>query len=94
MSRPRVRGKAVIKHATSGQTYSINPEDLYVDIAGGDQRRMGTANQYLAEATHPQLGTLTWEIWEYPVGVLNDIQTDVGPHQVIVDFEFDVSEGR
>jgi hypothetical protein len=36
----------------------------------------------------PALGRLTWGVWEYPSGIENMTETDVGEHSVDQDFDY------
>lgn len=83
---PIATGVAQIRHAESGEVYRIEPGELIWDTDGGDEREMGQETTYVAEVEHPELGTLTWRLWEYPLGALNDRETDVGKHTVVSDF--------
>lgn len=49
---------------------------------------MGPEIHYEAVVEHPELGQLTWSLWEYPLGVENDHKTDIGGHQLIDGFEY------
>lgn len=49
---------------------------------------MGARTVYEASVEHPQLGTLTWSLWEYPVEVEDHRDTRVGQHKLISDFDF------
>lgn len=49
---------------------------------------MGPALHYEAALDHPQLGELTWGLWEYPIGIENHHDTDAGGHEVVEDFDY------
>ncbi|MGH1352776.1 MAG: hypothetical protein ACRBBN_18515 [Methyloligellaceae bacterium] len=82
------RGKARIKHAETGKIYEINGGQLSFEIVGVDERGMGAETTYSALLDHPDLGQLTWSLWEYPVGAENYRETDVGIHQLLEDIEY------
>ena len=85
----RVSGRATIKHQSTGDVYEIEEEELSWDcVGGGEDRGMGPEEQYEASVDHPQLGNLSWSIWEYPVGVESYKSTNVGPHELIEDFDY------
>jgi hypothetical protein len=42
---------------------------------------------------HPQLGELTWGLWEYPAGIENYHETKATPHEVIEDFDYGLDHG-
>ena len=84
------RGTARIRHAGSGSEYEINSQDLDWNSVGGCEGGMGLETHFEATVNHQELGELTWGIWEYPEGVENYRETNVGKHQLIEDFEFGV----
>lgn len=49
---------------------------------------MGPENEYTGEIEHPQLGTLSWLIVEYPVGSENYKATDINGHILLEDFDY------
>ena len=49
---------------------------------------MGPEIHYEAVVEHRELGPLTWSLWEYPVGIENYNETDVGAHELIEDFDY------
>lgn len=61
---------------------------LDFSVAAEEERSMGPETTYTAVLHHPQLGPLVWSIWEYPVGVENYRETDVGPHKLLEDIDF------
>lgn len=81
-------GTASIRHADTGQVYEINADELDWDAFDGDEREMGSETFHSATVEHPELGTLMWEVVEYPVGTENMKETDVGPHTVVKNFDF------
>ena len=82
------RGVARIRHSETGQVYEIYPSEVEWDEVGGDERQMGAEMFYAATIEHPELGNLTWEISEYPIGAENFRETDVGKHELLENFEF------
>jgi hypothetical protein len=82
------RGVARIRDKATGEILEIGREELDWDAVGGDERQMGPAINYQAVLEHPELGTLKWSLWEYPVGVENYRDADVGEHELIGDFDY------
>lgn len=82
------RGIARIRHASNGKVFEIESDELDWDAVGGDERPMGSEIHYEAAIDHPELGDLTWGLWEYPIGIENHHITDVGMHEVIEDFDY------
>ena len=82
------RGVAQIRHASTGEVYEIESDELDWDAVGGDERPMGSEIHYEAVVIHQELGSLTWGLWEYPLGAENHNITDVGKHEVIEDFDY------
>lgn len=83
------QGEAKIRRAgQSGDLFTIRPEDLDWHEGGimtlGEDVRL----EHTAYFTHPELGFLQWAVWESPVGVEVERETDVGEHTLIQDFDF------
>lgn len=84
---PYSQGTSKIRHHLTGVVYEIDAKDLIWEQNGGDERGMGPEIRYEAVIEHPELGTLTWAIWEYPVGAYNRDDTDIGLHEVVSNFD-------
>lgn len=82
------KGKARIRHHETKRIYEIESEELDWEAVDGDERQMGPEIHYEAVVDHPELGMLTWGIWEYPVGIENYQNTDVGNHEIVDDFKY------
>jgi len=82
------RGIARIRHKDTGVIYDVESDELDWDQVGGDERQMGPELHYEAVLDHPQLGELTWGLWEYPIGIENHHDTDAGGHEVVEDFDY------
>lgn len=82
-----INGIASIRHATTRVVYEIEAEELDWDQVSGDEEPMGPRLMYEGEIEHPELGRLTWTAWEYPVGILDYLTRDIGPHELIEDFD-------
>ncbi|RJL15830.1 hypothetical protein [Paracoccus siganidrum] len=88
------RGVARIRHASTDEVFEIESHDLDWDAVGGDNRSMGSEIHYEATIDHPELGDLTWGLWEYPIGIENHHITDAGKHEVIEDFDYGLEHGE
>ncbi len=88
------KGTARIRHSATGHIYEIRSDELDWDAVGGDERQMGPETHYEAVLEHPELGSLSWGLWEYPIGAENHHDTDVGSHEVIVDFDYGLEHER
>jgi hypothetical protein len=82
------KGTARIRHCETGEIHEIESDELDWDAVGGDERQMGTETHYEAVVDHPELGLLTWGIWEYPAGIENYQNTDARGHEVVDDFRY------
>ncbi|WP_372168529.1 hypothetical protein [Xanthomonas axonopodis] len=82
------KGEAEIIHGKSRKIYKIDCTDLDWDQVDAEERSMGLEIHYEATIEHSELGTLTWGIWEYPVGVENYQSTEAGDHEVMKDFDY------
>ena len=87
-------GAAVIRHRQTGAIYTVDATELDWDQVGGDERQMGTELHYEAVVEHPQLGTLTWGLWEYPIGIENHHLTHVNGHELITDVRYELEHVR
>lgn len=85
------RGEARIRHTKTGEEYTIQSEELDWENAGGSERSMGPELYYIAIVPHKELGDLRWELTEYPVGVENFQDVDVGPHQLLENFDIGIA---
>lgn len=81
------RGVARIRHADTGVVYTIDADELDWNEVGADERQMGSEVTHEATIDHPELGLLTWTVWEYPLGMENDREVDVGRHAVLETFQ-------
>jgi hypothetical protein len=82
------KGTARIRHSVTNEIHEIEYKELDWDAVGGDERQMGPEVHYQAVLEHPDLGTLSWSLWEYPVGVENYRDPNVGQHELIKDFDY------
>ncbi len=82
------KGTARVRHKTTGSIHEVESNELDWDAVGGDERQMGPEIHYEAAIEHPELGTLTWSLWEYPQGIENYRQTKLGEHELIEDFDY------
>jgi hypothetical protein len=82
------RGVAQVRHATTGTVYTISSDELDWNASGEPGGDMGDQLLYRADVEHDHLGTLTWELWEYPVGFQNSRDQNVGPHALLRNFDF------
>lgn len=86
-------GVARIRHKVTGEVFEIESDELDWDAVGGDERQMGQEIHYEAVLDHPELGELTWGLWEYPVGIENYSDTDVGDHELLEDLSYGLKHG-
>lgn len=82
------KGTARIRHSGTGDIYEIESHELDWQHVGSDERQMGPEIFYSAAVEHPQLGSLYWEISEYPIGAECYRDTDVGNHELVENFDF------
>ena len=83
------QGQAIILSKDGGQRFVINASELDWDQVSAEERQMGPELQYFGKIEHPILGYLTWSAWEYPVGMLNDLDNDINGHTLEQNFSFD-----
>ncbi len=81
-------GIAVIRHADTGKAYTIDKDLLNFERTDSISHDGDVMIGSFAVIQHPQLGRLTWTVWEYPIRFQNDDETNVGPHKIIKNFAF------
>ena len=81
-------GVAIIEDNLSGRRFEIHSDELDWKVAAVQNRSMGMATHYRASIEHKILGTLSWSLWEYPVGLQNYNSTEVGQGRIIKDFDY------
>lgn len=81
-------GTAEIQHANTGKIYFIDSDQIDFELVEKEDRQMGPAVFYSAVVEHPELGELRWLLVEYPVGVENFNETDVGQHILLHDIDY------
>ena len=86
----QVKGAAILRETNTDREITIQPEELEWDTEG-EERNMGPELHHRGEVSHPELGDLVWEIWEYPVGVFNHEDHDLNGHTLVQNFDFDVT---
>lgn len=87
-------GVARIRHADTGVVYTIQADELDWNEVGADERQMGPEVTHEATIDHPELGLLTWTLWEYPLGMENDREVEVGPHTVLESFQIGLVDDK
>lgn len=90
----RCTGVAIIEHAQTGRRYHFPADELDWDQEGTGERQMGDEIRHWAELEHDDLGSLVWEIYEYPVGAENYSETNVGKHKLIQDVHYSLEHAR
>jgi hypothetical protein len=82
------RGTARFRHKTTSSIHEVESDELDWEVVGSDERQMGPEIHYEAVVEYPELGRLTWSLWEYPQGIQNYRQTSAGEHELLEDFEY------
>lgn len=88
------RGTAQIRHRLTGQIFNIESHELDWQAVELHARDMGLETYYEAEVDHPDLGLISWSVWEYPEGAQNDRETAANNHTVLNDFEYGLEHER
>ena len=86
------RGSARLRHATTGEIFTIPADELEWAEFAADERQMGTEIGYSAEIDHPRLGIISWELWEYPVGAENMRETHTNGHELLENIDFGLQD--
>lgn len=82
------RGTAKIEHSQSNEIFEIHDDELEWEVVGGGERGMGRETIYEAYLDHDDLGDLRWSISEYPAGLEDFTDTNVGEHRIVSDFDY------
>lgn len=85
-----VKGTARIRHYGKGEVFEIDADELDFEAVGADDRNMGPEIHHQADVEHPELGRLVWSLWEYPIGMENMQETDVGDHELLENVDFGI----
>ena len=87
-------GVATLRVRETGEVLTVTPDLLDWDQEGVGERNMGMEARYWAEVELESPSTkkayaVTWQLWEYPLGVENTKETEVPPAlELISDFEY------
>ena len=82
-----VAGTAIVQNAETNDLHCIEAENLFWALHIVDLGDEGREIIHFTQLEHPVLGSLKWAIWKNPEGVLDDVQTDVGAHRLLLNFE-------
>ena len=85
--RPYCNGYARIRNE-NGPIYTIKADEIEWELVESSERQMGLEHHYQAVLDHPDLGIITWNLWEYPEGVENHRATEVNGLDLIADFDY------
>lgn len=92
MSAIYSRGTARFRHATTNEIFTVSADELEWGEFAADERQMGTEIGYSAEIDHPALGTISWELWEYPAGAENMRETHANGHELLENIDFGLQD--
>jgi hypothetical protein len=86
-------GKAKLKSKVTGEIFDVDPSDLDWQCTRGEERQMGSENCYSADIEYEtSVGShrvaCTWNVWEYPSGVENMIETTPIGAELLEDFTY------
>ncbi|MCY4039496.1 MAG: hypothetical protein OXF09_08550 [Hyphomicrobiales bacterium] len=82
----KVSGKAIIKIHGTDQTYEIEGDDLHFEEVERHERANGIEKHYVANIENlgpsDKEGTFELSVWEYPEGIYNTHNFDVGENEI------------
>lgn len=89
-------GTARIRHRETGTVYEISSAELDWNTEEVSERGMGTVFGHVAQIDHPELGILSWELIEYPLGAKNHQSVNLRGHNLLENFSISFSgdDGR
>jgi hypothetical protein len=85
-------GQAEIRHKQTAVSVFIQPEELDWQQVSAHEDSMGPNVQRVAELEHPDLGALSFELWEYPVGFAGPVTSDLNGHTLVRGFNVTIQE--
>ena len=83
-------GVAVVEHSESKQKFDIESNAIEWEYSV-HERSMGPETHHYSSIDHSDLGQLVWNVWEYPMGVLNYKDHEMNGHKLVGDFDYNVS---
>jgi len=90
----RISGTASFCCSKCNASYSLGDDDFHFQVESSSERGMGQETQYISEYVNEcescgQRIHIEFEVWEYPVGVINLIQkSEDGVVNTKCEFEF------
>jgi len=88
MSRIQSQQTAQIEVDGTGEVVDVTCSDLTWNVTqDGEEREMGPELIHYAEFEFDG-GTATWEVWEYPEGVMNHFESNIEGGTLLRDFKF------
>ncbi len=81
-------GTARIQHNHTGTIYEVESSELEWNEEGVGEGSMGSESEHRAMVEHPDLGPLVWTLGEYPGGIEDHRETNVGAHKLLNDVEY------
>lgn len=87
----KTKGTARVRHKDTGEEYEIDAAELDWDSVSSYERDMGPETLWAAEVHHSELGTLRWEMSEYPQGLGGQTTTQLNGHKLLQDVSVSIA---
>lgn len=81
-------GTARIQHNHTGAIYEVESSELEWNEEGVGEGSMGSESEHRAVVEHAVLGPLVWTLGEYPTGIEDHRETNVGAHKLLSNVEY------
>lgn len=88
------RGTARIRHGQTGQTFAIEGGELDWNVVDRFVRDNAVQLHHQAVVHRAELGSISWDLWEYPEGIEVSRRATTGPHQLLVDLDYGLDLDR
>lgn len=90
----RCEGTAKLRILGTDETFEVNPEDLEWEHIDTEEKSMGaelyySATFYFYSEKEGCEVRVEWDVWEYPIGTIECVNTECDGCEILEDFEID-----
>lgn len=83
-------GTAIVRHSKTGELFEIEPDEVDWEVVASEERDMGPDRLWSASTSRDELGSIRWEMSEYPEGFLGEPVADLNGHELVQSFSVGV----
>ncbi|WP_152533322.1 MULTISPECIES: hypothetical protein [unclassified Labrenzia] len=77
-------------HKETGEIHEIDANDIYWEPVSSSEEGMGPSTLWKADWDDGDLGNISWEMSEYPVGFFSDPKVDTNGHKLLEDISVEI----